>query len=151
MRQGFRRIPGKEEDRRCWNCQKPLTGRQTRYCSEGCSTAYWANFSWGHLRSFVFRRDNWTCRLCGYRKEYGWHILEADHIIPIADGGAEFEKENVRTLCEPCHKHITAEWHRRKAEIRSDGHMKQLPLPVSGPVIPKEQLPLPLVLTPPDC
>ena len=148
MRQGFRRIPLKEQDGSCWNCQKPLIGRQKRYCSRDCERAYWANFNWGTLRQWAFRRDNWTCQICRDRNEHNLRRphLEADHIIPIADGGDEWDKTNIRTLCEPCHKRITAEWHHRKAEIRSDGHMKQLPLPLPpGPVIPKEQLPLPSV------
>lgn len=34
--------------------------------------------------------------------------LEADHIVPIALGGAQFELENYQTLCEECHKKKTA-------------------------------------------
>lgn len=36
--------------------------------------------------------------------------LQADHIVPIADGGDEFDLDNVRTLCVPCHKKVTATW-----------------------------------------
>jgi len=36
----------------------------------------------------------------------GW---DADHIIPVAKGGLQLGIENIRTLCHPCHKKVTAE------------------------------------------
>jgi 5-methylcytosine-specific restriction endonuclease McrA len=41
-------------------------------------------------------------------------LWEADHIVPVAEGGGACGLENYRTLCVPCHKEITAEWHRNK-------------------------------------
>lgn len=35
----------------------------------------------------------------------GW---DADHIIPVAEGGGECDLSNYRTLCHPCHKQATA-------------------------------------------
>ena len=37
---------------------------------------------------------------------------QADHIVPIADGGDEFDPDNIRTLCRPCHKAVTKQWHK---------------------------------------
>lgn len=34
--------------------------------------------------------------------------FDADHVIPIALGGAQFELDNYQTLCRPCHKKKTA-------------------------------------------
>lgn len=34
--------------------------------------------------------------------------LEVDHIVPIALGGAEYDLNNMQTLCEECHKKKTA-------------------------------------------
>ena len=45
--------------------------------------------------------------------------LHVDHIKPRAEGG-DNRQENLRTLCHPCHKQITAEWKRRKAMERKD-------------------------------
>ncbi len=42
---------------------------------------------------------------------------EADHIIPLAEGGTHHE-DNIQTLCIRCHKKDTAELHRRLAEKR---------------------------------
>lgn len=35
---------------------------------------------------------------------HGW---EADHIVPVVEGGGECGLENYRTLCVPCHKRAT--------------------------------------------
>ena len=39
------------------------------------------------------------CRACGSTER-----LEADHIIPIAEGGARFDAANGQTLCHDCHE-----------------------------------------------
>lgn len=39
---------------------------------------------------------------------------EYDHIVPFSEGGLTV-LENMRTLCYSCHKKLTAEWRRKKA------------------------------------
>lgn len=46
------------------------------------------------------------------------HTWEADHIIPVVEGGGECGLENYRTLCLPCHRKETAALARRRAERR---------------------------------
>lgn len=88
---------------------------------------------WRKIRDEVFERDNYTCQDCGksYRIKFvkrsypvepirlgeiecfGWlHIwklvkeqipLEVHHIIPISEGGPEFDLSNLVTLCFDCH------------------------------------------------
>jgi 5-methylcytosine-specific restriction endonuclease McrA len=84
------------------------------------------------LRRQVFQRDHGTCSLCGrdceaLRKNLrslspearrlerlrlgipegqSW-TWEADHILPVAEGGTDL-LTNLRTLCPLCHKGITA-------------------------------------------
>ena len=53
---------------------------------------------WRLLRLRVFERDGWRCVLCGKAGR-----LECDHIVPLQDGGAAFEMDNLRTLCRGCH------------------------------------------------
>lgn len=53
---------------------------------------------------------NWT----GGRSS-GW---DADHIVPVVEGGGECDLENYRTLCHPCHKIVTADLAARLAERR---------------------------------
>ena len=43
---------------------------------------------------------------------------EADHILPVADGGGECGLENYRLLCRTCHLGVTAQWRRLKIVVR---------------------------------
>ena len=52
-------------------------------------------------REAVFKRDDWTCRLCLKR---GGKI-EADHILPFSTHiELRFAIDNGRTLCKECHR-----------------------------------------------
>ena len=53
--------------------------------------------TWEAFRQKILKRDNWTCRRC---QRYG---NEVDHIIPLADGGAALDADNVQVLCTGCH------------------------------------------------
>jgi len=48
------------------------------------------------IRWFVWERDNFTCKMCGSRRN-----LSIDHIYPESKGGL-LEKENLQTLCKSC-------------------------------------------------
>jgi hypothetical protein len=50
------------------------------------------------VRMYVWRRDGGACALCGSTEK-----LEYDHIIPIAMGGSNTER-NVQLLCETCNR-----------------------------------------------
>lgn len=43
---------------------------------------------------------------------------QADHIVPVAEGGGACGLENLQTLCTPCHKAKTAAQAREAAERR---------------------------------
>jgi 5-methylcytosine-specific restriction enzyme A len=45
-------------------------------------------------------------------------LWEADHIVPVIEGGGECDLDNLRTLCTPCHKRVTKEMHARLASAR---------------------------------
>ena len=45
-------------------------------------------------------------------------LWEADHIVPVARGGNEMGLENLRTLCVPCHKKVTASFAAWRARNR---------------------------------
>lgn len=53
---------------------------------------------------------NWTAG-----RSTAW---DADHIIPVVEGGGMCGLENYRTLCHPCHKQITKELAARRAQQR---------------------------------
>jgi len=40
-------------------------------------------------------------------------LWDADHIIPVVEGGGECDLENIRTLCLRCHRVATAQLHER--------------------------------------
>ena len=87
---------------KCFFCGNELKGRRRHYCSDECGKNYHLNFSWSGLRLLILERDNYTCVLCGSEG-----YLEVDHIVAIVNGGEYFDKENLRTLCEICHKKKT--------------------------------------------
>jgi 5-methylcytosine-specific restriction endonuclease McrA len=80
----------------------------------------------GYLREQVFARDHGVFGMCGvdteqlrkdkrkldfkarrqFEKDWGTrrHLWDADHIVPVAEGGGECDLTNMRTLCIACHR-----------------------------------------------
>ena len=42
-----------------------------------------------------------------YKRKYGGGLWDADHILPVKEGGGQCGLDNIRTLCIPCHKKKT--------------------------------------------
>jgi hypothetical protein len=77
------------------------------------------------LRKRTFDRDKGICAWCG-AKGGEW---EADHIIPIVEGGHPTHRDNIRTLCKGCHKRATKDLARRRTGRftgHHDNHRKRL-------------------------
>jgi 5-methylcytosine-specific restriction enzyme A len=55
----------------------------------------------------------------GYRFEIDKHFYEVDHVVSVADGGGSCGLENLMTLCVPCHRRKTKEWHRNRFKRRA--------------------------------
>jgi hypothetical protein len=57
------------------------------------------------LRRRVLQRDNYTCRRCGHKGEWGQHRdnVQVHHLLPCSLGG-EHTMDNLLTLCDPCHR-----------------------------------------------
>ncbi len=58
-----------------------------------------------------------------FRREYRWFFArrtywDADHIVPVVEGGGECSMANIRTLCVPCHQRVTKDLARRRASRR---------------------------------
>jgi 5-methylcytosine-specific restriction endonuclease McrA len=88
----------------------------------------------GYLRERVLARDAGVCAKCGVdtmalrrdmrRLDYAarrkflrdWGLSEgsrkslwdADHIVPVVEGGGQCDLANMRTLCLKCHREATA-------------------------------------------
>lgn len=52
------------------------------------------------IRYNVFKRDNYTCQICGATAKDGAK-LQVDHIIPVSKGGKTV-MSNLQTLCDRC-------------------------------------------------
>ena len=55
---------------------------------------------WRFVRRQVLARDNWECQCGEGDTHYG---NEVDHKIPLKDGGAAFDLDNLETLARGCH------------------------------------------------
>jgi len=62
----------------------------------------------------------------GEVRAHDGHTWEADHILPVIEGGGECDLSNLRTLCLKCHRKETAALAKRRAEKRKT--VKQLSL-----------------------
>jgi 5-methylcytosine-specific restriction protein A len=73
------------------------------------------------LRTQLLKREP-LCRLC-LAKGRVTPATIADHIVPIAKGGAIHDIENMQPLCAPCHqdKSNADKGHRVKPRIGVDG------------------------------
>lgn len=78
------------------------------------------------------RAKAWLAEHFGIRIEqrfsYLPHLWEADHIVPVAEGGGACGLENLRTLCRRCHNGATLQLRRRLSRARR----RQEPLPGLG-------------------
>lgn len=122
----------------CKGCHRPVTApRRKTWCSDACKKLY--DPYW--VKKAVIARDKHICQLCGadiakakrewrkarpsgaftsdeWREWYKGRPAtkeEYDHIVPFCEGGPTV-LENMRTLCESCHKRRTAEWRKAKKE-----------------------------------
>jgi 5-methylcytosine-specific restriction endonuclease McrA len=131
--------------KRCLHCGNEFTAERptTRFCSKACASSQPAtvqriNANRGRRprsrlathtdrrdsaedrewREAVFRRDDYTCQICGARGVR----LQADHIEPISlRPDLRLDLDNGRTLCVPCHKQTPtfgwkAYWTKRRAD-----------------------------------
>lgn len=119
-------------------------GRMT-FCSEWCVEEWRLRSDPGYLREKVLERDRGICARCGVdclhaerelRRLRGvarlkallqWglragarkSLWDADHIVPVVEGGGECDLDNIRTLCLNCHRLATAELRARLGKTRA--------------------------------
>src|SRR5579875_601178 len=74
----------------CRWCQLEVPPGRLTFCSDWCVEEWKLRSDPGHLRE---RKTLW----------------DADHIVPVAEGGGECDLSNMRTLCLKCHRAHTAE------------------------------------------
>ncbi|MDR0826588.1 MAG: HNH endonuclease [Desulfovibrio sp.] len=55
---------------------------------------------WQRVRRVVFTRDGGICMKCGRRvRRNNFHV---DHIVPLAEGGDEWDLANLELSCPEC-------------------------------------------------
>ena len=59
--------------------------------------------NWAIIRKSIYKRDNWTCRLCN--KHCDKKEIQCHHIQPYKKGGSN-EEYNLVTLCNVCHPKV---------------------------------------------
>lgn len=69
-------------------------------------------------RKFILRRDRFVCHVCG-----GEGANQADHVIPLAEGGAHHVDNGAAIHDTPCHDNKTREeaargYARRMAQLK---------------------------------
>ncbi len=152
----------------CKWCHEEITApRRYSYCSDACAHEWRLRAEPDYIRQCVFERDKGICAWCGAdtvalaaevrrRKRENWRsaaewcrkrglsthrmsFWDADHILPVSEGGGGCNLSNIRTLCEPCHKRATADLARRIAKRRVAERL----LLSESPPEPRPQLALP--------
>jgi 5-methylcytosine-specific restriction endonuclease McrA len=129
----------------CRRCSGEIPDGRRTFCSDECVHQWKLRTDPGYLRDHVFERDKGVCALCGtdtvalrlhflkldYKARYRflkeWKLREgfrkslwdADHVVPVAEGGGECDLTNMRTLCLKCHRQATAELRERLTSKRS--------------------------------
>lgn len=117
-----------------WCSLEVPRGRYT-FCSEFCVHEWKLRSQPAYLREQVLRRDHGICAGCGIdtlvaerrlhlsrgirrqalfaywgiKRRARRSLWDADHILPVAEGGGECDLANIRTLCLRCHRSATLE------------------------------------------
>jgi biotin operon repressor len=109
------------------------TGEMQKWISagqQGIPREQWSGFTrdlyrrqaWYEWRKYVFRRDSFTCVLCGGHKP-----IVAHHILPKAKHPTlYYAVSNGVTLCAPCHDNIRGKEEEFVAKFREHVHQKRL-------------------------
>ena len=71
---------------------------------------------WASLFSYVVYDSAWHRWLARRGLTGYW---EADHIVPVCEGGGLCGPENYRILCIPCHRRVTAELAKRRSQRKA--------------------------------
>lgn len=118
----------------CRWCHLDVPSRRRTFCSDYCVHEWRLRTDPGYLREQVFARDRGVCAACRVDTVAEWNHLkkirrdrrmlllrdwgvgnsrrsslwDADHILPVVEGGGECDLSNLRTLCLRCHRNATA-------------------------------------------
>jgi 5-methylcytosine-specific restriction enzyme A len=123
----------------CRWCSLEVPARRFTFCSDFCVHEWKLRSQPGYLRELILKRDGGVCAHCdldtirehrklkrargdsrvalmrhwGLTKRMRKSLWDADHILPVTEGGGECDLDNIRTLCLRCHRTVTARLHER--------------------------------------
>ncbi len=123
----------------CRWCNLEVPAGRRTFCSSWCVEEWKLRSDPGYLRERTFERDKGVCSVCGLDcvsefnrirrlrgvgrirafADYGLRpgsrksVWDADHIVPVVEGGGECDLSNIRTVCLRCHRKLTAELRQR--------------------------------------
>jgi 5-methylcytosine-specific restriction enzyme A len=129
----------------CRWCDLEVPAGRFTFCSDWCVHEWRMRTDPGYLREQVLARDKGICAICGVdcraayfdlKRARGLHrqkllarwglkrisrktLWDADHIVPVVEGGGECDLENIRSLCLLCHRRETSALRVRLARAQS--------------------------------
>ena len=87
---------------------QPLVHRDYGRARRGfdAEVGFYQSRQWRLVRAAFLREHP----LCGACSERGGLVPArvVDHVVPVKDGGARFDRANLQPLCVSCHNHKTA-------------------------------------------
>ncbi len=124
----------------CRWCNLEVPAGRRTFCSEWCVHEWRLRTDPAYVRERVFARDRGICAACGIDTQAEWRrirrlrgvsrrqammnwgiltsrrksLWDADHVIPVVEGGGECDLDNLRTLCLKCHRRATDELRARR-------------------------------------
>lgn len=129
----------------CRWCELEVPQGRFTFCSDFCVHEWKLRTDPGYVREHVFRRDRGVCASCGINCVSEWNRLrrlrgasralafanwgirpshrkslwDADHVVPVVEGGGECDLNNLRTLCLKCHRVCTSDLRERLRSART--------------------------------
>ncbi len=124
----------------CRWCNLEVPKGRSTFCSAWCVEEWRLRSDPGYVREKVLERDRGVCAGCGVdclraerhlkrlrgaarlKASLDWGLRagsrktlwDADHIVPVVEGGGECDLENIRTLCLKCHRVVTSDLRKRR-------------------------------------
>ena len=86
----------------CLWCGKKLKGRDTMICSEECWQQFYTHFYQIGVKERLVKERGWHCENCKVECD-SFSNIELHHKIPLFDGGASWDDDNLILLCPACH------------------------------------------------
>jgi 5-methylcytosine-specific restriction endonuclease McrA len=82
--------------------------------AQGRQAASWAE--WAAIRAQVLCRAGWRCQACGVRRR-----LDVHHVVKRAQGGSDFDLNQLVALCRWCHDQTDAPYERGRLVVTALG------------------------------